>query len=100
MSSWLERWRQRQCELAQGSDADLVRDNRNRYRLAFGLMGFGFLLSLLDTKVKIPNTFRLIVVGIATVSLITGFLLALWATQMGAFLRKPDPEEPPRMIKP
>ena len=100
MSSWLERWRHRQRDLAQGADANLVRDNRNRYRLAFGLMGFGVLLSLLDTKVKIPNTLRLIVVGIATVFFIAGFLLALWARQMGAFLSKSDPEEPPRMFKP
>jgi len=100
MSSWLERWRHRQRDLAQGADADLVRDNRNRYRLAFGLMGFGFLLSLLDTKVKIPNTLRLIIVGMATASLVAGFLLALWARQMAAFLSKPQPEEPPRMIKP
>jgi hypothetical protein len=63
-------------------------------------MGFGFLLSLLDTKVKIPNTLRLIIVGVATASLVAGFLLALWARQMAAFLSKPQPEEPPRMIKP
>jgi hypothetical protein len=100
MSSWLVRWRHRQRDLAQGADADLVRDNRNRYRLAFGLMGFGFLLSLLDTEVKIPNALRLIIVCMATVSIVAGFLLALWARQMGAFLSKPEREEPPSVIKP
>jgi hypothetical protein len=58
------------------------------------------LLSLLDAKVKIPSSLRLIVVGMAIVSVIAGFLVAAWARQMEAFLSKPAPEEPPRMFKP
>jgi len=99
MSSWFERWRQRQRDLTQGVDADLIRDNRNRYRLAFGLIGFGFLLGLLDARIRIPSMVRLIVVGMAGASLIAGFLLAAWARQEAAFLSKPDPEEPPRIFK-
>jgi hypothetical protein len=99
MSNWFERWRQRQSDLAQGVDADLQRDNGNRYRVAFGLIGFGFLLSLLDTNVKMPGTLRSIVVGMAIVSVIAGFVLAAWARQAGAFLGKPGPEEPPRIFK-
>lgn len=99
MSSWFERWPQRQRDLRQGVDADLVRDNRNRYRLAFGLIGFGFLLGLLDAKIQIPGTLRLIVVGMAIASAVAGFSLAAWARQEGAFLSKPDPEEPPRIFK-
>ena len=34
--NWLERWRQRQDLLSHGVDADLIRDNRKRYKLAFG----------------------------------------------------------------
>jgi hypothetical protein len=99
MSSWLERWRQRRRDLSQGVDADLVRDNRKRYRLAFGLIGFGFLLGLPDAKIQIPSTLHLIVVVMATVSFIAGLLLAAWARNEAAFLSKPDPEEPPRIFK-
>lgn len=99
MNSWFDRWRQRQSDLAQGVDADLVRDNSNRYRLAFGLIGFGFLLGLLDAKIQVPRTLHLILVAIVVVSLITGVLLAAWARQEAAFLSRPDPKEPPRMFK-
>jgi hypothetical protein len=99
MSSWLERWRKRKSDLAHGVDADLVRDNRNRYKLAFGLIGLGFLLGLLDSKIQIPSTLRSIVVGMVFMSIIGGFLLAAWARQEDAFLSKPDPEEPPRIFK-
>ena len=50
---WFERWSRRQDELAQGADPDLVRDNRKRYRLAFWLLGFAILLSLLVSKVDL-----------------------------------------------
>ena len=70
MLSWFGRWLQRQRDLSQGVDADLVRDNSNRYRLAFGLIGVGFLLSLLGAKIKIPNTLRLILIGMAIVSVV------------------------------
>jgi hypothetical protein len=99
MSSWFKRWRQRERDLIRGVDADLVSDNRKRYRLAFGLLGLGFLLSLLDAKVQIPSALRLIVVGMATVSFVAGILLAAWARKEVAFLSKPDPEEPPSMFK-
>jgi len=45
--SWFERWSRRQDELAQGVDADLVRENRKQYIRAFWLLGFGFLLAFL-----------------------------------------------------
>ncbi|MGB7120665.1 MAG: hypothetical protein WBE02_13120 [Bradyrhizobium sp.] len=99
MSSWLERWCKRESDLAQGADADLVRDNRNRYKFAFGLIGIGFLLGLLYSNIQIPNTLRSIVLGVALVSVIGGFLLAAWARQEEAFLNKPDSEEPPRIFR-
>jgi hypothetical protein len=99
MSSLFERWRQRQRDLDRGVDADLVHDNRNRYRLAFGLIGFGFLLGLLNAKVHLPSRLRWIVLGIGMVSLTAGFLLALWAKEESAFLSKPDPDEAPRIFR-
>jgi hypothetical protein len=100
MSNWFRRFRERQRDLAQGADADLVRGNSNRYRFAFGLIGFGFLLELLAAKIKIPGTLRSVVVGMAIASVVAGFFLAAWARQEGAYLSKPDPEEPPSVFKP
>lgn len=100
MGSWFERWRQRQSDLDQGVDADLVRDNRRRYRLAFGLIGSGLLLGFLDAKIHFPSSLRLIVVGVAITFGVTDFFLAAWAQKEAAFLRRPDPEDPPRIFKP
>jgi hypothetical protein len=50
MSGWWERWQRRQCELTQGVDADLVRDNRRRYKLALGLLAFGLSLIFLNAE--------------------------------------------------
>jgi hypothetical protein len=99
MSTWFRRVRERQRDLAQGADADLIRQNSNRYRLALGLIGFGLLLTLLDAKTKISGTLRLLVVGMAILSIVAGFLLAAWARQERAFLSKPDAEEPPSLFK-
>jgi hypothetical protein len=99
MSSWFERWRQRQREIIQGVDADLFSDNDKRYRLGFGLLGLGFVLSLFAVKFHIPSALRMIVRGIASVSFLAGLLLVGWARQQADFLNKPDPEEPPRIFK-
>jgi len=95
----LERWQQRQHQLAQGVDAGLVRDNQKRYGLAFGLLGFAFAFGLLASKARLPSTLRLIVGVIGTASFLAGFVLAAWARQEAAFLHKPDPEEPPKIFK-
>jgi hypothetical protein len=97
--NWLERWRQRQDLLSHGVDADLIRDNQKRYRLAFGLLGFGFLLGVLLSKVRLAETVRLIVSVIAGACFLVGFVLAAWAKQEATFLNKPDPEEPPKIFK-
>jgi hypothetical protein len=97
--NWFQRWRKRQYELASGVDADLVRDNQKRYRLAFGLFGLGFALGFLVAKIRFPDTFRLIVSVAASVSVVAGFVLAAWAGQEAAFLNKPDTKEPPRIVK-
>jgi hypothetical protein len=97
--NWFDRWQVRQYQLASGVDADLVRDNQKRYRLAFGLLGIGFALGWLATKVHLPDTLRWIVSSVATVSLVAGMVLAGRARQQAGFLRKPDPEEPPKIFK-
>ena len=98
MSGWLQRWCQRQRDLSQGVDSDLVRDNRRRYKLSVGLLGLGILLILFGAKVHSPSTLRWILVGIAAMSFLAGSFLAHWAQQEAAFLSKPDPEEPPKIF--
>ena len=72
---WFERWSRRQDELAQGADADLVRDNRRRYRLGFLLLGFATLLSLLVSKVNFGEHVRQVVGVVAGGSGVPGELL-------------------------
>jgi hypothetical protein len=100
MTNWFDRSRKRKHELALGTDADLVRKNYKRYKIAFVLVGFGCFLSWLSAKIPTTDTPLLIVQGLAVVSLIAGFLLALWARQEAAFLTKPDPKKPPTMSEP
>jgi hypothetical protein len=99
MSSWLERWRQRQRELACGVDADLVRDNNRRYKLAGGLIGLGFLLVLVGLKAHVSGVLPMILTTMGGALVIAGWFLAIWANRMDILLRKPDGEEPPRIFK-
>jgi hypothetical protein len=50
MRGWLQRRSQRQDDLTHGVDADLVRDNRERFKIDIGLIVLGFLLALLGGK--------------------------------------------------
>ena len=97
--SWFERWRRRQYELAQGGDADLVRDNRKRYRLAFSLLGFAILLSLLVSKVDLGKQLSLVMSVVAAGSGVAALLLLMWARQEQVLLHKPDPEVPPKIFR-
>jgi hypothetical protein len=99
MNSWFERRRRRRRNLAHGADADLVRDNRRRYRLAFGLLGLGTLLWFFGAEISVLGVLHSIVVALGMVSFVAGLFLAAWAQQVDAFLSKPDPEEPPRIFK-
>jgi membrane glycosyltransferase len=99
MIGWIRRWNQRQRDLTQGVDADLVRANRKRYKLALGLLALALLLMLLCAKVQIPSALLWILSAAATVFFLASLFLGLWAQQEDAFLSKPDPEEPPRIFK-
>lgn len=99
MWSWLERWEQRRRELEQGVDADLVRDNRRRWKLSLGLSALGFLLIGVQALVKLPGPFHEIAVGLTVVFLIGGLALGKWARAEGSFLNRPDPKEPPKLWK-
>jgi hypothetical protein len=99
MSGWLQRWSQRQHDLARGVDADLVRDNGRRFKVDFGLIGFGLLLAMLGSKVHTPSLMHWVLLEAGGVSTVVGFFMAMWAREEAAFLNKPDPEEPPTILK-
>jgi hypothetical protein len=96
---WWERKQKKRRELAQGVDADLVRDNRRRWLCSSGLLGLGFLLLFVRHKVAAPSPFRPILTALAVVTLIIGVVLNEWARWEHRFLRAPDPEEPPSILK-
>ena len=90
MPSWLKRQR----ELAQGADADLMRANRRRFRLAFGLAGVGFVLGVFGVKLHLPSTFDTALRVIAAACVGLGFVLGQWARRERTFLTQPDPDGP------
>jgi hypothetical protein len=56
--------------------ADLVRDNRKRFKVAFGLIGLGFLLALLGGKLQTASLLHWVLLDTGGVSVVVGFLLA------------------------
>jgi hypothetical protein len=60
MYGWLERWRNRQRELAAGTDASLVQANRRRLRVAFGLIRLALVLGLLDARLHLPHALHVV----------------------------------------
>jgi hypothetical protein len=96
---YLKRWQQRQRELAQGADADLVRENRKRGRFGFGLLAFSFIFAACTSKMQLPHLLRTIIGGSAIASLVVGFVMLQWAKWEKAFLDRPDQEKPPSILK-
>jgi len=99
MSSWFERFRQRQRELASGVDADLVRGNRQRFRRALGMIVMGFFLIGISTIVDLSGTLRMIGMVSGVALAISGGLMAEWASAERRFLDRPNPDDPPRLVK-
>jgi len=99
MGSWFQRWQRRQSDLAQGVDADLVRDNSNKYKRGFFLLAFAFLLSFVSGKVRFPRPAQIMLESISVASFIAGVLTLMWAGLERTFLDKPEPQEPPRIFK-
>jgi hypothetical protein len=99
MADWLERWRKRQREIAEGTDADLVQANRTRFRVAFSLVGVGFILMVLGGKLRSTGRLDTVLRVIAAVSVVVGFVLGRWARSEREFLTRPDPESPPEIFR-
>lgn len=98
IASWFERWHRRQRELADGADADLVKANRRRYRLAFALIGFAFLLAFFRGRLHLPAVLDTACRVVVVASFAIGFVLARWAMHEHEFLSRPDPEGPPEIF--
>jgi hypothetical protein len=99
MPGWFERWEQRRRELAEGADADLVRANRRRFRIGFGLVGLAVLLRLLSARLH-PAPLLVTALRIASgISGVAGIVVAKWAQSEHHFLTRPDPEGPPEIFK-
>jgi len=99
MPGWVGRWQKRRRELAEGADADLMQSNRRRFIAAFGLIGFAFVMGLIDAEFRLPATLEIVFRVAAGISGVVGIVLAKWAQQEHAFLTRPDPEGPPEIFK-
>ncbi len=97
MWDWLYRWRQRDRDLQQGVDADLVHANQRRWKICAGLFGLCFLLLGIQSVVKFQGTLHQITVAVTVAAIFGAIILGNWARSWDAFLNKPDPKEPPRL---
>jgi hypothetical protein len=99
MWDWFERRLQRQRELQQGADADLLRDNRRRWKLCSSLFGCSLLLLGIQAAVKLSDPWHGIAVALTMGCFLAGFLLGHWARAEKSFLERPNPKEPPSLWK-
>lgn len=99
MSVWIARWQKRRRELAEGADADLMQANRQRSRLAFGLIGLAAILGLLSDKAYLPGMLEKALVIACVISGVVGIVLAKYAQAEHSVLTKPEPEGPPEIFR-
>jgi hypothetical protein len=99
MLRWLERRWQRQRELQQGVDADLVRDNRRRWKLTGCLFACGFALLGIQSLVTLRGSWHDAAVVVTLFFFGAGLVLGQWSRAEQAFLDRPDPKEPPKLWK-
>jgi hypothetical protein len=94
MKNWLKRFQERQRDLGRGVDADLVKDNRRRFRRDLSLLVFGCLLGFVGPKLHLPLVLRTAAAIMFGVSCLIGLLMLQWAARESAFLNTPDSEKP------
>jgi hypothetical protein len=99
MWNWFERSGQRQRDLDRGVDADLVRDNRKKWKLCYWLLGCGFALMGVNAMVHLTGVWDHIAIALTMASVIGGVLVGQLARAESGFLSKPDTKEPPRIWK-
>jgi hypothetical protein len=99
MWDWIHRSQQRQRDLQQGVDADLVQANRRRWKLCAWLFGLFFVSIGVQAFAKFSGIVDRIALGITAVLLFGAIILGRWASAWAEFLDRPDPKEPPRLWK-
>jgi hypothetical protein len=80
-------------------DADLVRDNRKRWKLALLLVALALAICELDHIFHFAGLTHTIAMALGIPLLISGLLVARWAALEKGSLDEPDPEEPPSILK-
>ena len=79
MPNWWERRAQRERELAEGIDAELVSANWKRWTLGSKLFVIGALLLAIDWLWRLPRWVHLVVASIAFVLIVTASITWKWA---------------------
>ena len=97
IGDWLRHWDERQQELAVGVDADLVRTNGKKFKIAWSLFGMSLLLFGFYRLVKPDGLFNAVLVWAACLSFIGFMVMIRWARIERAFLNKPSLKEQPKM---
>ena len=101
MANWLKRWSQRQHDLENGVDADLVRANNRTLRFGSCLLLAGSLLVALASRLLTMPTWFTKTAKIISVSLLLlGAVLVRVSSAQRWYLNKPDPEPPQSLFKP
>ena len=99
MFDWRVRWQERRYEIARGADADLLSSVRRRSLIGLALVVLALLLGLVCFKLHLAGTLKAVAIAIIAVLFVVGGGLAAWARAERDFLYKPDPEEPPSILK-
>lgn len=99
MWEWLQRRNKRYSDLANGVDADLVRANQRRRNTGLALLGLWLVLVWVFSRLQLQGNFRTIGTSIIIALFLVAVFLLKWAGQESAFLSKPDPKEPPSILK-
>jgi hypothetical protein len=94
---WFSRWRERERELAEGVDSDLIQANLKKRNLGLQLFLASFLLIAVQAKVKLPSVASKIAVALTIACFIGGSILLRWASAENAFLHRPNRPEPPSL---
>jgi hypothetical protein len=94
MPNWWERKAQRERDLAEGVDADLLSANRRRWALGYKLSAIGALLLATDWLWRLPRWMHLVVASIVFMLMVTAIITWKWARAEQAFLEKPEGTKP------
>jgi hypothetical protein len=99
MRNWWTRYQQRQIDLANGVDSDLVRDNQKKWKLTALLVVAVFVVLELDHFFHFAGLTHTIAILVAIPIAISSLVVLHWAASERRSLDSPDPEEPPSIFK-